>query len=145
MGCRNSGGPSWGVQADGESEPETGRCRAGSSPSAKGGQEALRPGGDESTSLGVRYRGPGARGWECEGRGCMRQTLPHQAQILLRLELGLIILLLGQPQKNLSPREPSVALSAQKRGSCKLGKRVTASGQVTQQDMWTRIFTWAFL
>lgn len=65
--------------------------------------------GAESISLGVRHRGPEAREWGWEGKGCMRQTLPHQAQILPRLELGLIILLLGQQQKNLSQREPSVA------------------------------------
>lgn len=76
----------------------------------------------------------------------MRQTLPHQAQILPRLGLGLIILLLGQQQKNLSPREPNVARVGTEAWQPQVGKTgVTASSQMMQQDVWTRIFTWAFL
>lgn len=76
----------------------------------------------------------------------MRQTLPHQAQILPRLGLGLIILLLGQQQKNLSPREPNMARVGTEAWQPQVGKTgVTASCQRTQQDAWTRVFTWVFL
>lgn len=82
----------------------------GAAPSARVDWKHRGRGGDQCIRLDVRYRGPEAREWEWnKKKGWMRQTLPHQAQILSRLELGLIILLLGQQQKNLSQREPIVA------------------------------------
>lgn len=76
----------------------------------------------------------------------MRQTSPHQGQILPTLEVGLIVLLLGQQQKEStlekSQRGPSlrrVAAVSGEQGEGE-GPADTADGPARIQDFLTGVF-----